>query len=355
VGGGLAGTATAMELNKKSIPCIVMESNYPIVLKPGETLAPNSLHIIQELDIETLLSAKQHCPNIGNMYNWGTNELKIRHFFLESSAVGWHIDRTFFEHQMIATAQSRGVHFLSGCRFTKFEKKKNLIFVHYTDALGKQHETIASFIVDASGRSSRVAKSAGIQRQTLDRLTGYCAKAKDLARSLGNRSFIESINDGWVYAAELEDKSLVLNYMTDADLQHVFPGDMKGWLFEKLQDTKYLRQFFKLSVSEDLYDITVKPASTSCLGSIVGQGWLAVGDAACSYDPLSSYGIVSALGGSIYAALAIQEYLNGSEAAMAAYASIQQKIFNNILLMLQHQYNLERRWLPSRFWERRHL
>ena len=61
----------------------------------------------------------------------------------------------------------------------------------------------------------------------------------------------------------------------------------------------------------------VLPAETSRLDRIAGPGWLALGDAAAAYDPLSSYGIGSAMGSGFYAGQAIADSLAGRDPARA--------------------------------------
>ena len=81
---------------------------------------------------------------------------------------------------------------------------------------------------------------------------------------------------------------------------------------------------------------------------------MAVGDAAFAYDPISSYGISSALGSGYYAGNAIADYLRGYKEAQLAYRMVTERAFFQYLHMLRHQYLQEQRWLNSPFWNRRH-
>jgi flavin-dependent dehydrogenase len=62
-------------------------------------------------------------------------------------------------------------------------------------------------------------------------------------------------------------------------------------------------------------------ASNPVSAPLVGAGWLCVGDAAMSFDPLASYGVSFALGSACEAAAAILADLEGERFAMARYAS----------------------------------
>ena len=94
-------------------------------------------------------------------------------------------------------------------------------------------------------------------------------------------------------------------------------------------------------------------ASSGCLDHFVGKQWLAVGDAALSFDPLSSQGIANALYTGIQAGQAITAALNGNPAAPTAYARHLGDIYQAYLQNRQYYYGLENRWAERPFWRRR--
>ena len=100
--------------------------------------------------------------------------------------------------------------------------------------------------------------------------------------------------------------------------------------------------------------LDVKQASSSRLQTIIGSNCLCLGDAACTYDPLSSYGITAAMGAGYYAACAINDYLKGNTDALLAYAYILEKRYGDYLNLIQAAYLAEQRWHTSIFWKRRH-
>ena len=63
-------------------------------------------------------------------------------------------------------------------------------------------------------------------------------------------------------------------------------------------------------------------AESALLSPIAGEGWLAVGDAAASFDPLSSHGIGAALWSGELAAVVLRRFLNGDAAALTVLAPI---------------------------------
>jgi flavin-dependent dehydrogenase len=351
-GGGPAGAATAIALRQRGIPCLVLEPA-ALPVKAGETIPPNALPVFQQLGIGHLLQSPQHIPCTTNTVIWGHEQPVSRHFFAEPNGNGWHINRAYFEQQLQQYAIEKGTQWHTGWSFTGMEEKDDHVLIHCISPEGQNNVLPACFAVDASGRKASMARKAGSKRESLDRLTGYYALWPALPEALVNTTFIEASEQGWWYAASLANEQAVINFMTDADLHQLPDNSLPDWLYEQLQHTSHLKAMLQANHPQQLQQVIARPASTSCLTQPAGAYWLAVGDAACTYDPLTSYGITAALGGGIYAALAISDYLHGNTSAPDAYCYVQQTTFNNCLAMLQHQYALEQRWPDSLFWQRR--
>src|SRR5262249_8825839 len=95
-------------------------------------------------------------------------------------------------------------------------------------------------------------------------------------------------------------------------------------------------------------------AHSSCLDRMFGDGWIAAGDAAASYDPLSSSGIPRALDSGIHAALAIHDFLKHERtAALNAYDANLKRSFETYLATQSAYYKMEGRWPQALFWRRR--
>ncbi|WP_317127764.1 tryptophan 7-halogenase [Paraflavitalea soli] len=353
VGGGPAGAATAIALRRQQIPCVVLEAGASAGRKPGESIPPNARVTLKELGIVHLLEDAQHQRCTGNTVVWGDDHPHDRFFFTETMGDGWHINRAFFEQQLSQTAKSMGAYWLHDHHFTNWEQQEDHLLIHCSFGQGSSISIKAAFAVDASGRTAALARKAGATRQSLDRLTGYYAIVPAPLTALPSTTFIEATANGWWYAAALHDNHTVINFMTDADIHPIDNQPLVDWLFQQFRQTAHLQQCLPLSAGTDLQQVMAKPASTSFLTTPAGPHWLAVGDAACTYDPLTSYGITAALGSGLYAALAITDHLNGKELAKEAYCYIQQTTFNKCLAMLQHQYGLEKRWMERPFWQRR--
>lgn len=291
--------------------------------------------------------------SVGNTVVWGQDQAADRHFLAAPNGDGFHINRPYFEKQLRWSAERIGVQWLVDWTFIDCQEAADHVSITCTDADGARMVISAAFAVDASGRTAILARKAGSKRLPLDRLTGYFTKWAPLPKTLANMTFIEAVADGWWYAASVSNQHLALNFMTDADLHTVNAASIPQWLTDKLQETVHLRKHLVSAHGQPFATVHAKPASTSHLDILAGRRWLAVGDAAFTYDPIMSYGITAALGGGLYAAMAVKDFLMGNPEAMDTYRHVLQTSFNQCLGMLQNQYSLEQRWPDSAFWKRR--
>ena len=95
-------------------------------------------------------------------------------------------------------------------------------------------------------------------------------------------------------------------------------------------------------------------ANSSRLTSIVGDGWLAAGDSAFSYDPLSSQGILAALTAGRAAAHAALKTLQGGREEPQLYERKSITEYAVYQRLLKTVYTAEQRWPRAAFWKRRH-
>jgi flavin-dependent dehydrogenase len=102
--------------------------------------------------------------------------------------------------------------------------------------------------------------------------------------------------------------------------------------------------------SERVKASQVVHVTSSCRKTIFGDRWLAVGDSASSFDPISGRGIFKALHYATSAAAAIAARLNGSTDPTLSYASQVRKEFDEYVRQRKLYYSSERRWLEHHFW-----
>ena len=90
-------------------------------------------------------------------------------------------------------------------------------------------------------------------------------------------------------------------------------------------------------------------------GAVDGAPWMAVGDAAAAFDPLSSHGMTTALWAGERSASVLPAALDGDPSQLDAYAAAVADGVTRFLKQRKAIYGMERRFAQAPFWQRRHL
>lgn len=198
------------------------------------------------------------------------------------------------------------------------------------------------FLVDATGRTAVVARRMGARRLTLDRTVAVMRAYELPSGKAAPDSFtlVETSPNGWWYSGLLPSGQLAALYFTYPEFRREV--ELPPHTRARLQDSGCLARPRLLC------------ASSSVLDRAAGPDWLAVGDAASTWDPLSSQGILKALRSSAMTVDAIATYLAGDASAISGYAAYTRAGFARYLEVPHHYYNREQRGPESSFWQRRH-
>jgi 2-polyprenyl-6-methoxyphenol hydroxylase-like FAD-dependent oxidoreductase len=164
-------------------------------------------------------------------------------------------------------------------------------------------------------------------------------------------TLVESVTDGWWYSAWLPGRKLVAVFLSDADLLSWRTLRTPiGWR-SLLGGAKHTRARVEGCLQENRP--AVAAATSSALHRVTGDSWVAVGDAAASYDPLSSQGVVTALEDGQRAGHAVRDWLRGNQDTLAGYADVTGVLYRHYLVQRYSYYCAEQRWMSSPFWHRR--
>ncbi len=345
IGGGPAGALTAIQLARRGHACQVLEAEASPLAKPGETLPPSSGALLRRLGLADLLAEGPHLRSHGNRYVWGDARVQEKPFFGQTEAHGWHLDRARFEADLADRARALGVDWRAGWAVRELVQGPPWT-VRASTPEGMRSVT-APFLVDASGRRALVARACGIERIHRDRLVGLISSLP-LAREVAHLTQIEAVENGWWYAAPIPGGRLATVFFTDAG-QGPSPLREPAAYAAALRGVASFRELLPDTLAPD--PPQVRQAGSSYLVRVYGEHWLAVGDAACAYDPISSHGITAALGAGFYAGNAIADHLAGNPAALPAYAHLHAQAYSQYLTLRDGQYRQEQRWPQSRFWQ----
>jgi flavin-dependent dehydrogenase len=287
VGGGPAGCAAAAAARIAGMDVVLYTAGPSPRMRPVESLPPGTAELVAEIFGARAFRPDDHLPGYANRSRWGSDALETADFVFNPLGHGWHVRRPAFDEALLDAVRAMGVRVV--------ERRLRVA-------------PAAPFVIDASGRSARIARARGARRMRGDRLV---AVFRQTART-GSATAVVAAENGWAYTSPG-----IAAFLTDADLLPRMAG-------------------------------CVTDASTSWLDRIVGAGWAATGDAAAAFDPLSSQGIVTGL---------VMGHGAGRVAAGTVspedYEAQYTSLLEEHLALLEAYYGMERRWPDSPFWARR--
>ena len=339
VGGGPAGTAAALTLLRysKLRPVVIERSSYE-EWRVGETLAPGVLPLLDYLGASGIVDAELRA--YGTSAAWGSSDVVSRAFLFTGAGDAWHIDRRRFDAALANLVRERGGTLLTNATVERADGRWNL-------QLSDGSTIAAPFVIDASGRHAAFARRQGAQAEIVDHLTGLVGTFD--GEDDGDAStLVESFADGWWYSARLPDGKLVAALMTDADVvRNAHLHERDAWHTALAQTHASRARVARRRLTHDPF---VCPAHSQIARPAAGDGWLSAGDAALSFDPLSSMGIGYAIASGIQAA---RVAASPSPEMQRAYAADVRRHFDNYLARRGAYYAIEQRWPESAFWKRR--
>jgi len=268
------------------------------------------------------------------------------------------LDRREFDRNLAEIAKESGVRVFAYNRLALLEPKPDGSWLVQTkDRTARSFTFRGGFLVDATGRLSIVGRRLAANRRRFDRLVGIMAQVavRPTQTGCGNRLVVESTETGWWYMAAVPSERAVAVFMTDSDQIRTQRTDITDvWRHELMRTNVVRASFTGAAAADSLVRMLIRSADTSILEPMHGRSWLAVGEAAVAYDPLSARGVVRAMQSGMEAATAIDSFLAGDRTALAVFAREQKDHFRRYLVERRQTYREEQRWPASPFWSRRH-
>lgn len=363
IGGGPAGAATALALlNQGNWRIGIFEKSTQPVFQVGESLPPSNQFLLAKLGVLDSFKKEGHLPSLGNASAWGGDTLAFNDFWTSMGGQGWHLERSRFDTWLLGEAAKRGAMVMRGRQVVGCAPLGGSLrdrtangdwSLKVKNQAGNFTQVNTSFVVDASGSRSIFAHWQGACTIPMDSLLGIAAIFPlDGTEALKTHyTLIEAVEFGWWYAARLPENRVIVTLMCDRDLVHQYGLSRPQNWTTALQQTNHVQRLLKGTTNAT--KLQIFQAFSQYLDQTSGENWLAVGDAACKFDPLSSSGIYKALYSAIQAAEVIKKCQDGQNKALLSYHLQTQFQFEKYLEERRQYYSQEIRWHWSPFWQRR--
>jgi flavin-dependent dehydrogenase len=349
-GGGPAGAVAASVLARAGFGTLLVESSDGLEARVGETLLGGAQRALVELGAWKRFLQSGHGPAYAVRNVWGEDEPYEVTSIANPYGPGWHLDRRAFDGMLRALAVEAGADLRTRTQLCSAVRVAEGWDVDLS-RLGEGGEASAAyrvrtrFLIDATGRAATLGKRLGAHRRRIDRLVAQVQLFETLPGMPPEPvTLIEAAPGGWHYSAPLPGQKLIHAYMTDADLLRKREGGA----------VHGPRTRARIDGLRTIQDVRVVPAYSALTCPPGGRNWLAVGDAAAAFDPLSAQGLLFALQSAMNGARAAIAQLRGGPGAVADYNAVVAAVFTRYREERAQQYGRERRWAAAAFWARRH-
>ncbi|MEM1119415.1 MAG: tryptophan 7-halogenase [Bacteroidota bacterium] len=348
VGAGVASAAALLALRNAGRKVAVLAPPPTQRFKIGETLAPAANQELSLLGLDVAQLNQFAHPGHSKFSAWGDGQLRESYQWEQGQQAGWYLDRLAFERWLWTQAEkTTHQRYLSAVTRSKWQG------THWQLTLKEGMKVSARWVLDGSGRSATVLRHH-TQRCRRDKLVCcYCLLPQtDLSIAPTIATLVEPTPNGWCYSVVLPNQQLLVGYFTDADL---LPAKLRqetsSWQ-TLLATALYTHR--RITSAGYAWPKTgrVVDAGTVFANELVKHQLIGIGDAAASFDPLSSHGITTALWSGRRAAAALLES-NESQAALHQYTQDFKLGITTYWQTRTDTYRQERRFGNGVFWRRR--
>lgn len=356
-GAGPSGCATALSLlNYSDKEVMLIEQGDLSNTRVGEQVSATIFKFIDYLKLtQEDFNKSNHMPSYNSISYWGSNKPSTRDAIFTTEESTYQLNREEFDLALLKKVSDLGGVILPRSKVQDIKKNHDgrweLDLIHAKEGPLK---ILATYLVDATGRNASLSRQLNIHMQKHDKLMGvgcFFSASEDQQQKYGY--IIESCKDGWWYCAHLPDNKIVVCLFSDADIiSNKRFNQRKQWQ-KQLSQTQHIASYIQ-GAKLDTEKPWVRNACSQILNGKLPDNFIAVGDAACGFDPISSMGIGFALSSGCQAAITILNNEGGSlESLFPLYQQDLQHIFNEYQTTHNKIYNKEQRWTSSPFWRRR--
>jgi 2-polyprenyl-6-methoxyphenol hydroxylase-like FAD-dependent oxidoreductase len=322
VGGGVAGCATAIELLSAGWRVGILHKGDDV--SAIESLSPGAVCDLRRLAIRTE-------SNLSEVVAWWGSDRQTR-AVTPGAAI---VHRCLLTNNLRLHAIEGGAIVIENAKLLSIERFRTGWKLVHALPDGGHRRFSARCLIDATGRSSAIGRRLGAQRVTHDQL--FCISVSLHDPGLVG-TWTESTSHGWWNLCCLRKEGTLSFYSTAQKIREA-KQDITGCLYE----TGHLRHLLS---ARTFGNSIVRPCGSSRLVPCAGPGWVSVGDAASTLQPLASAGVSKALRD----ARMVQQTLAHEP---MDYDRSQLAEFRSYVRQLAQHYALEKRWSESPFWATR--
>jgi FAD-dependent halogenase len=365
IGGGPGGSTAATMLARRGHEVVLLERERFPRDHIGESLLPASLPILELLGVRQAVEDAGFLKKWGATMVWGAGQEPWSWYFRETNQRyphSYQVWRPLFDQILLDNSRQSGVDVRQGHRVERVLVQEGRVTgVVYQSDQGTTATEEGDFVVDASGQAAIIGRALDLRRwDPFFRnmaVYGYFEGARRLPSPDETNILVESYDNGWFWTIPLHNGLTSVGAVVDRETaERRVRGDrLERFLMEELAKTKSTADLLKHAT------LTRGPHSLKdwsyLSDTVVGDGFILVGDAACFVDPLFSSGVHLALSAGILAAAFVTTALKDPALAVAAGPVYQELYYSHYhrFHQLAQLFYSSNRTVESYFWEARRI
>jgi len=299
LGAGPAGSTAATLLAEKGYDVVVLEKEHFPRFHIGESLLPATVSIFERLGVhEPIRDAYVVKP--GGKWLYGNKEVpgdfgnSDWQATFKETPYSYLVERSTFDKILIDRSIEVGADVRFGTEVTDLiNDNGRVVGVHCVDDQGTPSEVRARLVIDASGLRSLIPSKLRLRQLTKPHRMGIYAQyaARPTRDDIKAGWFLgQMFFDGWTWLLRLPGDRFSVGTVLTVD-RFKQSGLSPRELLEKMVDENPLLSEGMTADRERISDVMVTGNMGNTSERLVGDGWVAIGDAAYFIDPCYSSGV----------------------------------------------------------------
>ena len=354
VGGGPGGAAAAISLlTYTGFSVTIVEKSALDQIRVGEHVSPAICDQLDYLNLKpTDFEPGTFSQSFGITSFWGSDQPYSRDSIFTSEESTYQLDREKFDLKLLEEVSERGGIVLPKTQCIEMVKRPDgwsLSLKHQKEGTIKVE---CRFLIDATGRQASISRRLGIASHRQDELMGVGAfLSHDGSQPMQKQQLIEATELGWWYGAVLSETITAIVLFSDAQLIADFHlHKQHNWTLQ-LQKSKRILPWVQQAGQLTMNDLWVRNAFSHILYGEQPDHYVAIGDAVCAFDPISSMGIGFAISSAFNAVRAVTRFLNaGKKDYLEQYMKDINRQYEHYLGLRGKFYRQEKRFSREKFW-----
>ncbi|HJQ38799.1 MAG TPA: NAD(P)/FAD-dependent oxidoreductase [Thermoanaerobaculia bacterium] len=312
IGGGPAGSTIAQRLATLGHDVCLVERQASPRPHIGATLPPSIFPLLESIGVRDRVEAVGF-PRADRVIVWWADPAPMVRE--RRAAPGFHVDREVFDRLLVEAAASSGVRVLQPAHATRVARMGDGAWRVALCVDGAATEVHAQFVVDATGDRNILGGRRLAVAPPLFALYAEWSVDNDRAPAA-----VEAGEHEWFWCAPIGAKRFVAAVLMAPE--RLCDRESIDGMYERvLLGFRLFRPIARRIMSR----VHVCDGSSRRVEELVGPGFIRVGDAAFTLDPLSSQGVLSAMASSFQAAIVVNALMNdgANTAAMEFYRNQQ--------------------------------